>query len=240
VGNLRLTANEVHIWRINLGAEEPRIQRCRGLLSSDEIQRASRFYFEKHRCRFIVARGAMRNILGRYGEFPPQELVFSCGEKGKPELSGALGQCGIKFNLSHAHDIALLAVAQGLDIGVDVEFVDPEFGSEEIASRFFSTSEINALLALPSGARTEAFFSCWTRKEAYIKARGDGLSIPLDSFQVAFGPGVPATILQVRVDPGEVSRWSIYDIEVGAGYKAAVVVAGNGHFLRHLEWETES
>ena len=236
VYNLTLTANKVDIWRINLAAQGEETQQCRDLLSQDEIQRADRFHFAKHRRRFTVTRVAMRQILGRYAGVPPQKLVFSYGGKGKPELSGALTGLEIKFNLSHSSEMALLAITQRLAVGSDIEWVSAEVATEEIAERFFSASEVNVLRALPAAERTEAFFSCWTRKEAYIKALGEGLSVPLDSFAVAFGPGVPAALLYVAVDPEQVSRWSIYDIEVPEGYKAALVVEGKGHHLLQWEW----
>ena len=181
----------------------------------------------------------MREILGWYTDAAPQKLVFSYGTKGKPELSGQPEECGIRFNLSHSDEVALLAVARSLTLGIDIELVNPEVATEEIAERFFSASEVDILRALPPAERAEAFFSCWTRKEAYIKALGEGLSVPLDSFEVAFGPGMAAALLDVRVDPGELKRWSMYDIEVAQGYKAALVVEGKGHELCHLPWKSE-
>jgi 4'-phosphopantetheinyl transferase len=164
-------------------------------------------------------------------------LSSTHGENGKPELSGALKQFGINFNLSHSSEIALLAVAQGLKVGIDIELINPEFATQDIAERFFSVIEAGTLRALPRGERTQACFSCWTRKDAYIKALGEGLSVPLDSFEVAFTPCVPAALLHVTVDPREVSHWSMYDVEVAEGYKAALVVEGQGHRLRQLYWE---
>lgn len=204
----------------DLAEQEDGIQQCRRFLAQDEIQPADRFYFEKHRRRFTVARAAVRQILGRYAGVAPEELVFSYGEKGKPKLSGRLKESAIRFNLSHSSEVALLAVAQGLTVGVDIELVNPEFATKEIAEHFFSANEVNTLRKLPPGPRAEAFFFCWTRKEAYIKALGEGLSVPLDSFDVTFGPGVPAALLQVRVDPSDVTRWNMYDIEAATGYKS--------------------
>jgi 4'-phosphopantetheinyl transferase len=235
-----LSANQVDVWRIDLAGQEHAIHRCRSLLSQDEIQRADRFYFERHRRRFSVARAAMREILGWYSGAAPQELVFSYGMKGKPELSGQPDGCAIRFNLSHSDEVAVLAVARSLTVGIDIEFVDPKVATEAIADRFFSAREAGLLRALPPEVRAEAFFSCWTRKEAYIKALGEGLSVPLDSFEVAFGPGTPAALLSARVDPAEVKRWSMYDVEAGQGYKAALVIEGNGHILRHLPWRSEA
>lgn len=178
----------------------------------------------------------MREILGRYAGFAAKDLRFSYGSKGKPELAGGPKESGIKFNLSHSSELALLAVTQGLTVGVDIEWLKPDFATDDIAERFFSAIEVQTLQSLPASQRAEAFFSCWTRKEAYIKALGDGLSVPLESFAVAFAPGVPAALLHVKVDSQEVERWSMYNIEVNEGYKAAMVVEGKNHRLKQIEW----
>lgn len=239
MGNWTLTGNQVDIWKILLEGRSCRIQECRQLLSADEAERADRFYFENHRRRFIASRAALRQILAGYLDLAPQALTFCYGPKGKPELSREIETNGIKFNLSHSNEVACLAVAQGLAVGVDVERINSDFATEEIAERFFSVREVQCLQALPSSERVNAFFACWTRKEAYIKALGEGLSVPLDSFEVAFAPGTPAALLQAKVNPNEVTRWSMYDINVAQDYKAALVVEGKGHRLRYLQWESE-
>ncbi len=233
-----LAENRVDVWRIRLAVPEESIRHCRWLLSGDELQRADRFYFEKHRRRFTAARAAMRQILSRYTGLAAQELVFSYGPKGKPALSGGLEKTGISFNLSHSDEHALLAVTRGFAVGVDIEFVNSDFATEEVAESFFSDNEVRRLQALPRDERVDAFFSCWTRKEAYIKALGEGLSVPLNSFDVAFGAGIPAALLEVRGDPAEVARWSMYDIDVTEGYRAALAVEGRGHQLHHSQWES--
>jgi 4'-phosphopantetheinyl transferase len=232
---LVLCENQVDVWHIHLEAQPDEVQHYRRLLAPDEVERADRFHFEKHRRRFTLARAAMRQILGRYINADPHDVVFSYGPRGKPALAGIEEQ-SIQFNLSHSEDIALLAVAQGQTLGIDIEFINPEFATEDIAKRFFSRSEAECLMALRPQERAEAFFCCWTRKESYIKALGDGLSLPLDSFEVAFGPDVPAALLQVTADPREVTRWSMYDIEAAHGYRAALVVEGRGHHLRRFLW----
>jgi 4'-phosphopantetheinyl transferase len=233
LGSLTLAENQIDIWRIHLAGHNGGVQHCRLLLSPDEIQRADRFYLETHRRRFTASRSAMRQILGCYGGLAPEKLTFSYGPRGKPELSGKLEQSGIRFNLSHSNDVALLAVAQGLTLGVDIEFINSEFAVEEVAERFFSPSEVRRLQAVPPCEKPDAFFACWTRKEAYIKALGGGLSVPLDSFEVAFGSGIPTALLQVSDDPGELMRWSLYDIDAVEGYRAALAVEGKGHQLRY-------
>jgi 4'-phosphopantetheinyl transferase len=203
------------------------------LLDANEIKRADAFHFEQHRLSFTVAHAAMRQILSAYVNVAPQNLVFVYGEQAKPELAAECGGDHVRFNLSHSGCFALLAVAEGFSLGIDIERVNAEFLGEDIAERFFSRTEVSAFRAIAADSRADAFFSCWTRKEAYIKALGGGLSIPLDTFDVAFGPGVPAALLRVSVVP-DARRWSLYDVPAPQGYKAALVAESEKHRLRSL------
>ncbi|HEX2328187.1 MAG TPA: 4'-phosphopantetheinyl transferase superfamily protein [Candidatus Angelobacter sp.] len=231
-----LPPQHVDIWKIDLRNAEAVTLADPGLLSPDEADRAARFRFARDRQRFIAGRIAMRRILAGYANVSPREVVFSYGTDGKPELSGALQQCGLKFNLSHSRDLGLLAVTKCLNVGIDVEWIDDKFPTQEIAQQFYSAAEIRRFQELDSLSRVAGFYECWTRKEAYIKALGGGLAVPLDSFEVAFGKGAAAALLQVRSDPRELMRWSMYGLNVEFGYKAALVVEGRGHRLRRLSW----
>jgi 4'-phosphopantetheinyl transferase len=230
---------DVHVWRIGLVQPERVIQHYRKLLAANEIERADRFYFAKDRTRFTIARGAMRQLLGTYLGLAPHAIGFVYGPHGKPDLAAPQNASGLRFNLSHSGEIALLAVARNMELGVDVEQIRPDFSSGEIATRFFSPEECAKLGALPAEETVNAFFNCWTRKEAYIKARGEGLFIPLDSFEVAFAPGEEPALLQVKSGDEFFARWRFHALHPGPGYKAALAVEGKNHVLRLWEWSPE-
>jgi 4'-phosphopantetheinyl transferase len=234
-----LDAGEIHLWWIPLSGDAHTIERQREMLSTDELDRAGRFYFDVHRHRFIIGRGALRRILSLYVNLQPRDLEFVYGPKGKPELSSGQNPGRIRFNLSNSSDLALLAVVRDQELGVDLEFVKADFGGIEIAERFFSATEVETLFAIDAAERNAAFFACWTRKEAFIKAIGEGLSIPLDSFDVAFAPNAKPALTRVEGSPGETSRWSLYDIPAGPEYKAALIITGQGHRLVYRYWAAE-
>ncbi|HYP28119.1 MAG TPA: 4'-phosphopantetheinyl transferase superfamily protein [Blastocatellia bacterium] len=230
-----LAGREVHVWRIELDRAPARVEDLSHVLSPDEEHRAARFYFQKDRDHYTVARASLRLILALYLEKDPKELTFSYSPYGKPSLASRDPDKDLRFNLSHSGHLALAGVTFGLDIGIDVERVREDFASEEIAQRFFSAREVACLRSLPEGGRAQAFFHCWTRKEAYIKARGEGLSMPLDKFDVAFAPGEAPALLGTRIDPREVERWSILDIAIDPGYAAALAVEGHGLHMEYWE-----
>lgn len=214
--------DEIHVWHQSFCHEAAEVDAFRGLLSSDELQRAARFRFDKDRSEFMVSRGTLRRLLGCYLQVPPKELRFAYSAYGRPGLAGDAPSTMLDFNVSHSGGVALLAFARDRKIGIDVEKVRRDFGTSEIAERFFSTAERAALRDLPQQQRHEAFFRCWTRKEAFIKALGEGLSHPLDQFDVSLAPGTPAALLATRPDPKEVGRWTLWNIQTPGDYAAAL------------------
>lgn len=232
--DLRLGAGEVHVWRASLERDGAEAERLWATLTDDERERARRFHFERDRRRFVIARGALRELLGRYLATPPALIRFAYNEFGKPVLWRDAG--GLRFNVSHSHEAALYAFTLGREVGVDVELLRDDFASLEIAERFFSEAEVRALASLPAELRTQAFFNCWTRKEAYIKALGEGLSHPLDRFTVSLKPGEPARLVSTVQDPREAGEWSIVDLKPFGGYAAALAIRAGDPQLRRLEW----
>lgn len=191
-----------------------RLEVLSALLSAEERDRAARFHFDKHRRYFTAARGILRELLGTYLGKPPSAIEFSYNPYGKPAVEG------IYFNLSHSDNRALYAVSRAREVGVDIERINPSFADEQIPEQYFSPAEVKVLRALPKERQIEAFFNCWTRKEAYVKARGLGLSLDLQSFDVTLVPGEPAAFLR---GAGE---WSIEAPEIAPGFAAAIVASG--------------
>jgi 4'-phosphopantetheinyl transferase len=195
------------------------------MLSEDEKARADRFHFEIDRAQFIVARGWLRTLLGHYLEINPARVCFEYEKYGKPKVANSLeAERRLHFNLAHARDLALYAFTYLGPIGIDLEYVQPDFIGDDIAERWFSASEVMALNNLPAETRRAAFFNCWTRKEAFIKAKGNGLSLPLDQFDVTLVEDEPAAVLRTRWDEKEAARWSMRDVRAGQDYVGAVAV----------------
>ena len=230
--------DEVHVWRAALLRPASEVEALRALLSADELGRADRFRFGRDRSNFVAARGILRTILGRYLRQTPSLLLFDYNQYGKPALRGAGGADALRFSVAHSGDIALYAVARGREVGIDIERVREGVACEEIAGNFFSHREVEMLRELPAGQRTEGFFNCWTRKEAFVKALGEGLSFPLSQFDVSLAPGEPATLLSVRGgDECGASGWSLRELTPGFGCVAAVAVEGDGWRLGCWQWE---
>ena len=234
-GRLALQEGHLHVWRACLDVEPPTQRRLSESLSHDECDRAARFYFEKHRRRFTAGRGLLRSLLGKYLDLPPDEIIFSYNEHGKPRLTPDQNQSDLRFNLSHSDELALFAFTMGRGIGVDVERIRPERSTRGIAERFFAPREVAALFALSDDQHTAAFFRCWTRKEAYLKAKGAGMSIPLDSFAVSLAPGAPTELLWVRDNPEEPSRWTLTTLSPDPAFAACAAIEGEPTRVRFAE-----
>lgn len=223
--SLSLMSGEVHVWRTRL-EQPPELQESYlRTLAEDERVRANRFHFDVHRRHFVVARGFLRLVLSRYLETTPEALRFAYGPYGKPMLAA---ESALRFNASHSGDWAVYAFVQDHEVGIDVEHIKKDFETEGIAERFFSAREVETLNTLADAERPAAFFRCWTRKEAYIKAIGSGLSHPLDSFDVTLAPGEPAALSRVE-------GWSLFDLDVAPDYAAALAIDGSGHRLQRFE-----
>lgn len=220
-----LGAGEVHVWRVSLDVETDPFQ---PLLSPDERQRGARFYREEHRRRYVAAHGALRLILGAYVDAAPETLAFELGEHGKPSLREPFDRFGarVEFNLSHSADLALVAVAPDHPVGVDVERWS-EVEHLELAERFFSSAERDELRGLANVTEDldAGFFAAWTRKEAYLKATGHGITRGLHHFDVTLAPGVEAALLADRLDATATERWTVRSIVPAEGYSGAVVAA---------------
>jgi 4'-phosphopantetheinyl transferase len=225
--------NEVHIWRAKL--DVPWSWTFDEALTLDDRARADRFRFESDRRRFCVARASLRLILGRYLKTKPNRLQIGPGEYGKPYLVDAKATQGLRFNLSHSHELALIAVSRDREVGIDVEYMRADFVTDEVATHFFSAAEVEEFRAVPKELRTQSFFNCWTRKEAYIKGRGEGVYCALDQFDVSVAPGAPATLVNSRVETGEVERWRFQDISPAIGYAGTLAV--EGEFSRLVLWD---
>jgi len=221
-----LADEEIHIWRVDLDLPMIGFQQLHQSLSVDEKVRAERFHFERDRRRFIVGRGNLRTMLGCYLNVEPSGVQFCYGKNGKPAPAEPLGKGNILFNVSNSEGLALYAFVRDHEIGVDIERIRDIPGMDQIAERFFTAGEKTVFRSLPEGKKSEAFFNCWTRKEAFIKAKGEGLGFSLDQFEVSLAPGERAALIWSNGDPQETSRWSLRELDVGPGFAAALAVDG--------------
>lgn len=220
-----LGPRDVHVWRIELDRCRANLESLTASLSAEERSYASRFLHEGDRSRYIATRGALRHILGGYVSAAPETIAFSYGARGKPELSEARTS-RLGFNVSHSRDIALCAVARTRRVGIDVEYLRPITDALDIAQRFFSSGEVAALRAMPHERRRSAFFACWTRKEAYVKALGEGLAVPLDSFEVSLAGPELGGLRSIGGSVEAAGGWTVRDVAPGPGYAGAVAVEG--------------
>lgn len=214
-----LLASEIHVRTVRVDCEPAWIAAFKTLLSNDELARATRLRFGHLQTGFITAHGALRILLGRYLGIAPATLAFRSGENGKPSL---VDHTRLRFNISHSRRLVVFAFASDCEVGIDAEEIRPVSDLSSIATNSFSPSEASDLLSLPKEQRQAAFFVCWTRKEAFLKAIGEGLNVPLDSFQVTLQPGTPARLLHVPNAYGHPSEWHLHDLPIASGYASAL------------------
>ena len=215
-----IEAGGVTVWQAHGPADAATIERCRSVLSPTELTRADRFVVEPPRSQFVVARATLRVLLGDALHIDPQALAFEIGQFGKPSLIGH----DLQFNVSHSGDVVLVAIGRQAPLGVDVETERPHRDFLRLAQRFFAPGEVARLESVPESERAAAFYRCWTRKEAYLKARGTGITLGLDTFEVAFLPCETEAVLRTPPDDGP-ENWNVFAVEAAPGHAAALIVA---------------
>ena len=231
-----LEVQDLHVWIVDLRRVVTLDEQLGSVLSEDELQRSRRFRFSRDRRRFLVARSFLRTLIGKYLVVHPRSIRFEYNHFGKPSLPGE----NLSFNLSHSKNLILYGLAQHEALGVDVERINSDFGTQKIAKRFFSPHEIEELNCLPVDQQVIGFFNCWTRKEAFIKALGHGLSIPLKSFDVTLAPLEPARILAIRMAHQMGDGWKLYSIEPAPGYVGAICAKEPDRRLRFFHYQGEN
>lgn len=230
-----LPQDEVHVWYVDLPAWEKEVDSLLSLLNREEQERAARFKFPGPRNQFVISRALLRQLLGRYLRIEAREVQFRSATNGKPELATASGvHDDLRFNLSHTAGAAVIAITQRRQVGIDVERIRMDTNAMELADRFFSRPEVEWLRSQPASEQVPAFFTCWTGKEAYIKAHGEGLSMPLSSFGVLPAQGTGGCELQLKVydNPEEARRWFICQLALGTGLRSALAVEGDNPRVR--------
>jgi len=223
---LELKKDEVHLWSVSVAAPPSQVKKLLGGLSSDEISQAKRFRLNRDRQTFMCCRALLRLILGRYLGVDSSELVFRYSPYGKPRLADTPDRIRLNFNLSHSNRLALFAIAQDREVGIDLEHIRTDFPWEEVADRFLSREENEELYALPKALQCETFFRRWTAKEAYLKARGEGLSLLMDQIEASSSPSCRGDFLIVGGHSQESNGWTLVELTPAIGYVAALVVQG--------------
>lgn len=223
----RLPASgELQVWSAELDCPVDVARAFEPHLAEDELEKAARFRFQLHRDRYVVGRGILRTLIGRYLDCSAGAIRFAYDVHGKPALDHA--STALSFNVSHSENAALYAFCVGFEIGVDVERLRPAAARERVAEHFFSASEVATLRSLAPELQPRAFLACWTRKEAFLKARGDGLTLPLNAFDVAFAPGEAPALLRTAWAPEEASTWALYDLSASLDDHVAALAVRSG------------
>ena len=235
-GGYLLQAGHIHVWRAIVDVPFARLQVYQDTLSPDEQARAQRFKLSQHQRRFTAARGILRQILARYLRTPPRDIRFESGPFGKPFVQDPVNQ-PLHFNVSHSQHMAVYAVSLDIEVGIDLEGERDSLDYTGLAERICSPEEFTAFQQLPQAEQQAAFFRCWTRKEAFIKAIGKGFSFPLKHVTVSFPPDEPPRILNVQ---GHVpAAWSLFNLPLGQGFWGALAVAGRSSLLRGWDYHLE-
>jgi 4'-phosphopantetheinyl transferase len=228
-----LPANEVHIWHHDLAVSERQFEELFRLLDHSERDRAARFKVEEPRRQYVISRALLRTVLGRYLPAEPERIRFCLGEHGKPELESP---SDLRFNLSHTEGAVVVALTRAGQVGIDVERIRQNLNPLELAERFFSPAETDWLRKQPAEHQFAAFFACWTAKEAYVKACGGGLSIPLSGFALIPPPETAELQLQIYDRPDDARRWSLWSLDFGPEFRAALAVEAKGLTVRLGIW----
>lgn len=226
---------EAHVWCVELDRPASRIDEVFRFLSEDEQRRANEFRFEEKRRHFIVGRATLRQLIGECLKANPVALEFSYTQRGKPELAG-LHTEKLHFNLSHSGNLALIALTRICPLGVDLEQVRAVRYDAEIARRFFTAPESASLESLPEDEQTGAFFNLWTRKEAWLKATGVGISESLGRVEISFLPGEPACVVNVVDKPEEAKKWTLVELKPAKGFVGALAIRARGLNVRCWQW----
>ena len=235
LGNAGVPTGRIDVWSVRL--DEPAKAGSEAVvLSPDEIARASRFHFEKDRIYFRRCRSALRGVLAGYLTTPAAEIRFEYLASGKPQLAGEQNPRGLQFNVSHSANMALIAVGSEHRLGVDIEKIRADVDTTTLAERFFSLRERAGLQALPDRLRVPGFFACWTRKEAFLKATGEGLSFPLEDFSVTTHPDLDPEIQEIKGSAAEGKQWFLSDLRVVEGFRATVAREHSPYRLEAHAW----
>lgn len=225
-----LPAPDIKVWLAPLDADADAVKRCSTLLSPDERVRAERFHCERDRRRYTVAHAMLRTLLGDETGLAPAAIAFGQTEYGKPYVNNA--PTAIAFNMSHAADLAIYAISRSCVPGADIEFLHRATDGDAVAQRFFSEREYAELQLIPAAERKRAFLTCWTRKEAIVKAVGKGLRLPLDRIEVTVAPDARPQVLGIA--GGRIADWTLYNVDAGRDYVATVAAqretCRNGHW----------
>jgi 4'-phosphopantetheinyl transferase len=227
--------NEAHIWHVDIKKTAHDLEYYRGLLSDEEREQENRYHFERDRMRYAITHGVLRLLIGVYLNIAPHKVSFNFSKRYKPALSDN-ANLKLCFNLSHSGNFIVYAFSMDCELGIDIETIRKMKDADGIIERFCSEREKVDYFSVPKKDRTKAFFNCWTRKEAYTKARGDGLYFPLDHFSVSLKPGDSPRLIEVADESGEKDRWDIHEIPVHDEYLGALAIENRKSILRFFQW----